>query len=444
MNCNLPFEAVANAFPEAATDISMLQIIESAERLGLHAKGVRIADRNLSTISCPSILFVNNDHFLVFSRCVGEKIEIIDYPFHSNLCTQKEINENWCGEAILFQDEVRVTPEMFGKSCLYFPNKVVDFRLADENIQLERSFPFVNMSSDVAIIHSVTASSDQICVAPSCRRIPPKEYGGIEAAFQTGTQYGRRTYTIGITYAGQATKAVFFEELTLTGLVTKKVIWTPKELDFGIVRYRDNVTRSITILAQGEEKSKCRLEFFSEEETVQCTVVQEEGDSSRSLQRFEVDVVLQGRNPGLCEGSLVITSPDSEVIKIEIPIVARVVGPIHVTPSLFFYGFIGEGDSVRRSVVLSTSDEETMGFSVLNVASQNSSLSVIDWQKESEGTWIITTQFKPWRLGLFDSSLDIETDHRVQPRIRIKAIAMCLERTPYILGTGRAEQRGDL
>lgn len=97
----ISMDEISSLFKPETEEISMYDLFQTAQKLGLSAMGVRMSWEELLGLKSPAIAWVNKNHFVVVERVVGDKILVVDYPNPAKLYTQEKFEKIWSGELLI-------------------------------------------------------------------------------------------------------------------------------------------------------------------------------------------------------------------------------------------------------------------------------------------------------------------------------------------------------
>lgn len=230
------------------------------------------------------------------------------------------------------------------------PRANIDNQLADLGVlkpgqAAEHVFKIKNTGDGPLVLDHIQASCGCTILSSQNAVIPPHETFELKARMTAQNYAG--TQAVAIAFDSND-PSVLREKLMVKALVDPSVVFRPQVIDIGEVAPEKLPAKERVVIEPvfNRKLKKLRIEDPKEDDYIQADIVQ-----STNPDQAVVNVTVTSGAPwGNMDRFLVISSEDG--LRLSIPIVGRIIGPIHSDPSSIFWGKISKQNKVDQNVTL--------------------------------------------------------------------------------------------
>jgi len=412
VNTTLEELAILSDFKEKP-GTSMLGLYQAAQKKGLYAVGMKIGVDDLAKRQVPAIAHLWDNHFVVVEATVGETLLVTDPPNNPRAVSKDEFQNLYSGFALLISKDKNLFPRIEIKGAdIRFDEYIINVGVIEEGKKIEKIFTFRNAGKTNLEISNVRATCGCTPTDITDKSIKPEGSGKIKVIFDTTGRQGLQNHKIYVLTNDPVTPIV---QLQIRGLIKEDLVITPRSVAFGDIKKASPPTREILIIDRtGKNVEITGLEPYPEFITTILSPV-----TDRPYQGHKILVFLSPEAP-LCnmEGKVTIYTTDKKHSEIEIPVTANIIGDIEFRPSLFFFGFVKQGETPVAKITIFTTGEES--FRIEGIENDTHFISTEIIPKEAGREYIISaTLNKDTPPGNMRSTVSVHTSNPEQPEIRI-------------------------
>ncbi len=279
-----------------------------------------------------------------------------------------------------------------------------DFGTVARAAATEHRFEIRNIHQQKMHIRSVRTSCG--CTTPIIENewVEPGQAGTILARFNTGTHTGQRGATITVTID----QPVFTEvQLNVKGYIRSDVVFTPGEINFGVVAEGD-AKKAEVYLDYAGRSDWAISKVSTPNESISATAEEVSREGGRV--RYKILVKLSGHAPiGFMQNHLILSTNDRRLMTVPLRLFADVRPPLTISPKTVALGALKLGEPVQKRLLLK-SDKP---FKVTDVTSQDMDVQ-FDPTLESKPVQFLNVTIAPsldlTKEGDIKSSVKVTTD----------------------------------
>ena len=410
---------------DSGTSLSGLK--RAAEAKGLRAVGMKISADELCTLTCPAITHLWGDHFVVVEAGGSSVLKVTDPPAEQMLVPVKDFQARYSGFALLVAKDESAFPKSEPKGPdLRADAYIYDFGFIEQGEQAGHVFTLENKGVENLVLSKVeTTCSCTQAFLPKETTIPPGAKCEMTVGFDSTGREGGQSQIVYIHSNDPISPVV---QLRIGGVIKPvRLPMSARSLQFGTVRKRQGATKEFSVRDPGDN-SLAVSEVTSDSPFVKATLTRDEKDGLVYL----VKAKLQPGTPiGEFRSKLTIHSNHPKEPVVEIPVSAEVIGDIETFPNQFFLGLLKKGQTVSKTITLSTTSDEP-----LKIEKIDSPFDYITVKSETDGPdgsragkkYTITATLKDTApLGLIKGEVVIHTNNKDQPEIKVPLYALVEE-----------------
>jgi hypothetical protein len=285
---------------------------------------------------------------------------------------------------------------------IFFDETTHDFGNQLNGVELKHSFTVKNTGKGILTIDNVKASCGCTAAVASSKEISPGSEGKIDVTFKPGKALGAVSKSITVTSNDpEHPTSTLMIKANLETLLDAQ----PAQISFGQLKRTDNKDQSILLTGKNLEKIKIQSVALKENEqeisAAQPNPPKEAGrpklksaksglawkinDSKENEKRkLEIALSLDAKKAGFGQFSdtLVVTTDDSQIPKIEIPITGEITGPLLAEPARAYFSNYVTGEEKSQSLTIKSDDGKM--FKILSIVSDNPIIKITNTDNESK------------------------------------------------------------
>ncbi|MCX7918062.1 MAG: DUF1573 domain-containing protein [bacterium] len=403
--------------------ISMYDLYIAAQRKGLIAIGKRINYEGLLKLKSPAIAYVQDNHFLVIERSVGNKLRIIDPPQLPTLVTKEQFESIWQGEVLVISkplaEKHQKKQKMANAPDIEFEEMEYDFGILEQEHKATHVFRFNNRGNKELEISRVRSSCGYAAVLLTKNKLAPGQTGKIKVSYDSGLRQGEESHLIIISSNDPDEPHIY---LTIAAKIKPGTNVFPSRVFLGDIFNKNTVQKKI-YLANPEDKQVKVTKLTTSSAHIFAAI------DTIETKGTVISVFLRPRLIlGKFNEKLVIATDNQQKPKIEVPIEGNIIGDIIAVPSKFFFGLLKEGEELTRKIAL-TSEGRTK-FTIKKIETEvNETIADVEHIttkiiKEQELYELSLTLKPKIKSGRIQGKVLVNTDNLVQPRIEIPIYAL--------------------
>ncbi len=416
---------------------SLAQIAETAEKMGFHAKGLRIKSEKLQECSVPLIAHEPPNHFVVLLG-LGKKsgVSIINPPKSIRKMTVQELTEQeyWNVVAISkhpISIEQRVISKAINKvksrfkqdtaktyGGLRFDNTTWYFGEVGLNVEKRHTFSFENVGRQLVTLSKVKANCSCVKIINFTKEVAPGEHGTIEIVFNSGGMLGyvakniigvinetkvEKNQQLLLKVTGEVSKRgelileparILLPDMVKGTIVSKKITLKRIGYDHLYLKKIETNSRAISVnVIQGDDPDACEAQ------------IRVQVKSPNSLGPFEYKVVFETDFPDYPSKSLLIHG--------------NVVYHIDAEPAQVLFGLLSAHGILEKNITLTS--KTATPFEIKSVKSNVDSLITTACPvNKNQDIWEITlTNAESLRTGILKGEVLVEINDPDVPKIQI-------------------------
>lgn len=377
---NSPLEHVKAKIQHTDKAISLGDLKQVAEQLGLTTKIVIPKWEDIIKLTSPAIVRLNDNNFVVIERPIGTRyVLVVDCTGAHRLYTREESEDMLQGELLIVSNPK--LQEEKAKSQVKEPPKIVfdepryDFGEVEEGTVVTHSFKFRNDGGSPLKITNVRKGCGCTSAVAGKEELQPGEESEIKVTFNSKGRRGRQTQRIQVYSNDPENPRV---ELIITGLVKQEFYVTPSRLYVGRVARGKPVTREIYIMEPGDTNIEItKTETSTPDIKVEVVPFEKETNvpEASSVQiypqeqkRYVLKVnVLTNREPGQFLEKIILTTNSKKKPVVEIPVIGTVVGEFGFLPPKAYFGYVRPGQKAIREINLISHTDKEFSIGGINV-----------------------------------------------------------------------------
>lgn len=422
--------------PNSKGEISLLEIADTVELIGLHATGIRISRSQLEKCSVPLILHWPPKHFVVLLGLGKDKgVLIIDPPYKPRKVTVEELakQEHWNVVAVSkhpintkdlrigkLKDQTTAKEEVpYEYGGLRFDSTIWNFGSVKPGFRKTHEFLFENTNNKPITLSKVKANCACLKVVQFTEKVAPGESGVIKVSLDTKGLQGYITKKIiGIIGNGSADNEGQLL-LTVSGEVSRRgeLLLRPSEIQLHDIVKGSKIVKSLILRRIGYDKLFLK-EIKPSSDTVSTRVIRGfEADSYEA--HVEVKVEIQDAF-GPFEHTVFFETNFPEHPTAELRIHGNVVPHISVEPSELFLGIISRENNLEGYTITVRSTTDTP-FLIRDIELTTDDLiASCQAMNHDQTIWKITLDFSPiLHKGILKGKIILRTDDPDVTKIEI-------------------------
>ncbi len=376
---------------DSVTGTTMLGLHDAARRKGVAVAPVRLDLGALCGVREKSVLFVDENHFLVFCKCNRDNV-ILEDPFMGRYSQSKaEFARRWNGETLLFGRMATVVLEnhrVAGGTVqpgpkIEFTATRHSFGLVDESSVLTCTFLFRNTGSDTLLVN-VRSGCGCATASLSGDRVPPGADGSVRVVFDTENRKGFISQKIAVR-TNDPGQPMF--SLAVSAHVRGMVKLLPDRLWIDTIGCGDSVVREVLVLDSGEGSLAVERVEVPEGVSAEICPARSGKDGARVI---PVLLRVTGNRTGTFNHTAVIHTNDRQRKALSLPITGEVVPELTVLPPRVFFGTIRPDTAAVREIAISSRNERDTGEIRVKIANPRISLDLTPTTKGNKYRLIAT------------------------------------------------------
>ncbi len=409
---------------------TMFGLYQATIKKGLPAVPVKIDIEQLCEFKNPSIIFVDNNHFLVMYGCKWGKVIIQNPPDPLVKVSKKEFQKRWNGEALVFSEQFKkqVATQIVGQTAslkgphIHFQETEQYFGVVNEGEVLKHTFKFTNIGTDTIKVY-VRSNCGCTAALLSDKNILPGGTGEIKLEYNTK---GRK----GNTKQGADVKTNDPDKpwitLSIYATVRSSIKVVPENLWLGEIAKGDVVSRELLVIDPGDSTLVIDRVEVQEGITAEILPVRDES----GILSVPVSLTIRREEkPGKFEKQITIYTNDPNRKEITVPISGVVLADVRALPPVIFFGEVKPDTKVVREITLLTTNgkqieiikttTETLSdmFSIPNISTEIKSNN-----NDSKFT-LVTTLQTPKNSTTIRDNIQIYINGNNEPAIEIPIYA---------------------
>jgi hypothetical protein len=210
---------------------TMYDLFVGAQKLGLHATGLRVRDKRLTPDLTPCIAFVKGNHFLVVDKIAGGKVSVLDFPSAPSEVSEKEFLEIWDGHILSFYREPFPSGETFHLQAAHirFESLFQNLGIITWDRITSCTFRFQNTGDEILEVIGVSAGCSCAGAEVSASTFAPGKTGDVSISYDTT---GRKGYVeeVALVYTNDPLCPEI--PLRFTLIMKPQILVIPRELSF--------------------------------------------------------------------------------------------------------------------------------------------------------------------------------------------------------------------
>ncbi|MDO8585611.1 MAG: cysteine peptidase family C39 domain-containing protein [Armatimonadota bacterium] len=397
--------------PQKGTTLLSLQA--GARSLGLEAVGVKLSAAELCAMKTTAIAHLWGDHFVAVVADGTDSLTVTDFPKKATRMTADMFNIRYSGFALLVSKAKFKLPESVASgSDMRVDHYVWNFGFAKEGEDQQHAFVCRNVGTDPLVITGVETTSSDLVAAAEEKVVPPGGSTEILVVVTPSRQLASKNQYAIVRCNDPVTPIV---RLGVEGTTTPAhVILHPNSLNFGQVRRGESASLEIFLPYSGSHRLRI-TGVTTDSKRLNATVAER-----RHKDGLSVQVKLAARLPlGEFRGRLRIHTNHPLDPTVEVPVVARITGPVNVTPDVLFMGTLRSRD-VRSKPTAVISYQGRKPFQISKIVSPLDFVDLSVRPGPKEGSFLLSAAVRPGGPPrTVKSEVVIRTNIREQPEIRL-------------------------
>ena len=358
----LSLESAKQIMPPREEGHNLQMITDALKSLGLHSEGRLLSFERLTKESCPAILFLNPDHWVVLCEASQKQVRIYDGWGRPQQVAPEKFRAAWSGMTLRVWRDAGAPPlPLDGAASANTPRIQFETLFVDKGqvpvagAVVTYDFSLRNRGAADLAIQEVKTSCACLKSAYPTEAIPPGASGHITLEFRPRPGDGAFMHTALVKSNDPVTPAIV---LTAAGRTDAGVVAMPAaiQLDGLVAGERAGCTRPILLTAPGDMPLGIRqVEVGGSALRVTCRAsVANVSDGRRAKQTavlyatFAADANVRGE----VAGTLRVRFQSEQTPAIEIPVTATVVGPVEASPSILSLGEVDDRSESRHVITL--------------------------------------------------------------------------------------------
>lgn len=412
---------------DSLSGATMLGLFDAAKKMGAAVAPVRIDMETLCGIREKSVVFVDENHFLVFCGCSRDKVMLEDPSTGKYSQPRADFLRRWNGEALLFGKAAKAALAAGREAAqtvasgprIHFPKTRHPFGVIDETSVLTCVFPFRNTGSDTL---SLKVRSGCGCAAAtlSDERVPPGMGGSVRVTFTAENRKGFTSQRVDVRTNDPAQPLL---SLTVTADVRGVVKLVPDHLWIDTIGCGEKTIREVLVLDPGDGKLAVERVEAPDGVTARIHPAKKGKDGMRVI---PVSLTITGNQAGAFERKVVIYTNDKQRALIPLPISGEIRTEISALPPRVFFGEIRPDSTAVRELVLSGEKGKALGEIRAKIATPHVSLDLIPTDHGTRYTLIARTSGLPRGVTLRDS-IQVYRGNSSRPAMNIPLYARAAE-----------------
>ncbi len=300
-----------------------------------------------------------------------------------------------------------------------FPQRFHDFGTVAKGSKVAHTFKVINTTEQDIHIAKVSPKCGCTDVKVRAELIPPGTQTIIEAVIDTTKFQGRKDS--GLTL--KLDKPFFAEvDLNLTCFIRTDVVVNPGQVDFGTVSRQSKPTLAINLTYAGGNPNWAIIKMQTVSPHVKSTI-QEVARTGGQVQYVLSTTLNPTAELGFFKDEVTLFTNDPNGPTIPISIAAVVQSSVTAAPAILTIGRVKAGESISKTVYVKAGQP----FKVTGLRPSRDELSA----KVAEGPktlHAVTLTFKaPPEPGPFNAVMEVETDLKDEPAIKVPAFATVVQ-----------------
>ncbi len=297
-----------------------------------------------------------------------------------------------------------------------------DFGTVARGAKAEFRFKLKNIYNEDVHIASVRSSCG--CTTPTidCDLLKTYEEGAILATFNTRSFNGQKNATVTVTFDRPFDAEV---QLQVSGFIRTDLTLEPGGAEFGAVDAGAGAAKRLTISHEGRSDWAI-TEIKSGSPYVEAEAV----ETARSANRVTYDLtvnVMPDAPPGYVKEQLIIGTNDRRAPEFPVPVEARVVSDLTVSPASLFLGALKPGQTVKKQVVI----QAKKPFRIIEVNCEDDCFQFAALPKSAKPVHVVPIVFTAGDTpGKLSYKIKIQTDLGPEATTELSAYAQVLDAAP--------------
>ena len=405
---------VITALPDGKR--SMLDIKETAKKLGYSLVGVKCNINELKELSTPSIVHIKNDqleHFAVVEWISDKYIRIINGDFELGLLTIDEFANTFSGIALVPAYSIETNAQ---KQRIWADTHVVDVGNIMRGSVINKAVKlYTDSPTDISIINT-----------NMCCGLTTDLHGG--ATFKANAPVTFNLTFNSSTYLGRFKRDFYIITnskyhpiitISLIGNTPLGAIAVPQSLNYGNCINNSMVAQKFVLYGISSEQAES---LSIQLPSAMFSIISKEYNETDSTETIVISVK-PNTTAGMIRTELVVkyTSETGDTSLI-LPIWINVCDAIVALPPIFQFGFLKVGEEKTERVKLTSKIGE---FSVLDIKHPDViSVKVVE---DNNNCYIDATISRDAKINIIDEKIQVITDSDIQPIVIIPVYALTIQ-----------------
>lgn len=381
----------------ARAEVSMAQVADHAETLGIHLHGVAASlDTLVEEGRVPCIIHLKAPaHFLTVARASSEWVQLLDSG-RVIVVPREEIEKRYSGHALILDQSQ--FPD--GGARLEVPDFHHTFGIAGVGQEVEHAFTIRNAGDEDLV---VVPQSGTCCGAPKVTiptdTLPPGETTQVTVSF-TITYSGSVMKSAKLLTTDPTQPVVF---LTVHGKVPHDLRVYPDRIYLGGDKGALPI-RTVTISGPAEMD----LTEVTTERGLFDLTLSEPRVSEDEKKTWTLELAFKPESfVGEIADQLSINTTHAERPLVTIPITGRIRGDLRVTPPSVFFGFVKPAAQAQQTVTIQS---RSFALFTVNSATSDAPKITAGTPEEKLGVWSISVSVDTSREGVVEGAVTVVTD----------------------------------
>jgi hypothetical protein len=288
---------------------------------------------------------------------------------------------------------------------LAIDNPLHKFGTVREGTAVEAQFVLRNAGTAPLEIKKVQPACGCTAAAPELTKLDPGASTNLKVTLNTAGFQGDKVKTVRIYTNDPATPT---SVLTLEGTVQEELEVSPLRVSFGDINQSEESVREVLVSVPKESSTKI-LEASSRSEGV---TVEQSDYSENNRTGVRVKVKLGKEVPaGIFRGRIVVRTTDPSRPLVNIPVFARVLGDIALTPSDVSFGLLEAPLPKAQARTVTISSRSNTRFEITGVSVSGGPVSYTVAGPDQNQAYQLTVSLGANANGLVKETLTVRTNH---------------------------------
>lgn len=291
---------------------------------------------------------------------------------------------------------------------IFFENPNFHFGKCFKGQKVEHIFKFENRGKIDLEISKVKSSCGCTAAILTNKIVPPGETGEIKTTFNSSSFHGRVTKSITVT-SNDPNRPIY--QLTISGEVVEVINANPRRINFASVYIGSKMDKTIILTSDSSfsiKKLTSSIPFLK-------VSIKAKNQNGYTINLSSTDKHKIGR----FNGAIFMETDNKIQPKVTIPVFGEIIGDIISYPNKLYYGNIKKGDEKTQKVFVKLNRENIKILGV-QVTPDYLSTKIIENYKKTSSQFLIEVKIhENATVGKFNGLLEINTDSKVQPVIKV-------------------------